>query len=190
MSRQNGVLRKELKAQALAARVQKLNGVVNSMQVAAYGQQGDLLSKNNLLLAGNQLLWNFISQLLPAGGALSTILPPLGSLVTGAAVIGTRQNERFISGVETVAALPLSVSLRDRIAPGLWEEFRQRTDVPVTITILDPNVSVSIFAAVRDGSLVIIRDDSESFSSFAMISISRPVRNKFRIAWMVDTGNG
>jgi hypothetical protein len=83
-----------------AATLDKINATVNSMQTAAFGEKGKLLSTNNLLLAGNQLFWSFIDPLLKGlglyeGAAPSTlaILAPIGSLATAQAVLAGRPGE-------------------------------------------------------------------------------------------------
>ena len=97
-----------LDSMATTTQIQNVNSVVNSMQAAAFGEKGSLLTTNNLLLAANQLLWQFIDPLLRGMGfalgpspSLLTWLSPVGSLLTGQLVVGNRQHVRFISGVVT-----------------------------------------------------------------------------------------
>ena len=87
-----------LRRQAAEVRSQKFSAVVQSVQSAAYGQRGSLLAPNNLLLAGNQLLWSFVDPILRtlglwdgAGPSPLAGLAPLGNLLTGAAVLAPRQ---------------------------------------------------------------------------------------------------
>ncbi len=106
---------------ATTTQIQHVNSVVNSMQAAAFGEKGSLLTTNNLLLAANQLLWQFIDPLLRGMGfalgpspSLLTWLSPVGSLLTGQLVVGNRQHVRFISGVVTFdGTRPFS---RERVA--------------------------------------------------------------------------
>ncbi|MDX2019469.1 MAG: hypothetical protein SF187_04460 [Deltaproteobacteria bacterium] len=172
------------RAQAKAAQVQKVNAVVSSMQVAAYGETGSLLSTNNLLLAGNQLLWSFVVPLLQQlgfphikpGGLLET-LSPLGSLTTSKIFLGRRQHVRFVSGLATFSPGQSSVvvPLRSRIASAMWANFKARTDVPVAITGLDAAGEKSVRGVVRDGQLLIVL-------------LGAPSTTSIRFAWMVDTG--
>jgi hypothetical protein len=169
-----------------------VTAVVSSTQAAAYGERGSLLATNNLLLAGNQLFWILIDPLLRSlgisGGAspsFLTWLAPLGTLATGHLVLGNRQHVRFISGVAAFEGkTPVVLEpLRSRIADGLWPEFRRRTDVPVTVTWLDPILGADLLAVVREGvlAIVIVRYDDHS--------LAHPVPfPATRVAWMVDTG--
>ncbi len=184
VARDRRELRSALRRQATAAQLQKVNAAVTSMQGAAFGEKGRLFGTNNLLLAGNQLLWSFIDPVLRALGLWAgpdasplARWAPLGSLVTAYAALGRRQHVRFVSGVATIAAgeKVAAVPLRDRIASGYFEEFRRRTDIPVTVVVVrGPAIPVRGF--VRDGVLFLfLGDESES---------------EVRVAWMVDTGIG
>lgn len=106
-----------LTAQTRATQIQKMHGVVASVQSAAYGTRGRLLATNNVLLAANQLGWSYAPQLFEAlglakPGAASSLnwLAPLGSLVMSRVVLGRRQHERFISGVVRVPIKPIPAS--------------------------------------------------------------------------------
>ena len=57
---------KQLRSLAVEARIQQVTAVVASTQSAAYGERGSVLATNNLLLAGNQLLWMFADPLFRA----------------------------------------------------------------------------------------------------------------------------
>jgi hypothetical protein len=177
---------RKVRALAQAARLQQVTAVVSATQAAAYGEKGRLLSTNNLLLAGNQLLWIFIDPLLrtlgiPSGPSpsLATWLAPVGVLVTGHLALGNRQHVRFLSGVATFdGSSPVFLEpLRSRIADSLWPEFQRRTDVPVTTTPLHPAPAVRFAAAVRQGVLMIV-----------MVPIDEIPIPTGRVAWMVDTG--
>jgi hypothetical protein len=179
--------RRTLQSMAASAHIQKLTAVVASAQSAAYGQKGSALATSNLLLAGNQLLWGFIDPLLRGIGlvhgaspSLLAWLAPLGSLLTGYAVVGSnRQHVRFVSGVANFqpGALSFQDSLRTRIADALWPEFQRRTDVPVTTVALDPGRGPTA-GSVQNGVLRITLG-----AAFLMGPLGRG-----RVAWMVDTG--
>ena len=178
---------RKLRALAQTARIQQVTAVMSATQAAAYGEKGRLFSTNNLLLAGNQLLWIFIDPLLrtlgiPSGPApsLATWLAPVGILVTGHIALGNRQHVRFLSGIATVdGTSPVFLEpLRSRIADSLWPEFQRRTDVPVTTTPLQPALNVRFAAAVRQGVLVIVMVPDDPYVVMAPA----------RVAWMVDTG--
>jgi hypothetical protein len=95
VARQGRRVRGQLRAQGRASQIQKVNAAASSLQSAAYGQKGELLSRNNLLLAGNQLLWGFIDPILRGLGLWSGAAPspvawvsPLASLIIGGLAIG------------------------------------------------------------------------------------------------------
>lgn len=160
--------------------------VVSTLQSTAYGQRGSVLSTNNLLLAGNQLLWSYIDPIakrlgIPLGPSPSALAywAPLLSLATAWVVLGDRQHVRFISGI-TVFDTPERrrfEGLRSRIAGRLWPEFQKRADVPVTAQPISPFRDVFVFAHVDRGTLrleAVPRDGG------------RPLG--LRVAWIVDTG--
>ncbi len=183
-----------------AATVEKLNGAVASMQTAAFGAKGSLLATNNLLLAGNQLLASFASEL---GGALGlsskTVAwasPALG-LAFSQLTLGRRQNLRHVTGIVTrFARTPMSVekgirsssefgsdswfaevSLRNYIAPALWPAFRRRTDVVVNTTLSGAGEPAVVEADVRDGRLYIaVRGP-----------LRAPLASGMKVTWSVDT---
>lgn len=182
--------RQALKALKVTERTQRLTSVVNSLQAAAYGQKGSILSTNNLLLAGNQLLWEFIDPLLRktrlvdrTTASLVARLAPLGTLLTGHAALGNRQHVRFISGVVTIPADGRVAfdNPRAQIADSLWPEFQRRTDVPVTAVAIDPDPGGIFVGQVTRGLVRIERFDG---GSIVFSTIARPIR----VAWMVDTG--
>lgn len=163
-----------LRAQIRATQIQKLHGAVMSVQTAAYGTKGNLLTTNNLLLAANQLAWTFAPQIFGAlglskPGATSPLawLAPLGSLVASRTVLGSRQHERFVSGVVTdfdvkgpppagmvVAMVSVihaaggnrfgekKISLEKYIARAEWEAFKKRKNIPVTTVVLQPRSKI------------------------------------------------
>ena len=178
----------EVAALAQAAQLQQVSGVVASVQSAAYGERGSVLSSNNLLLAGNQLAWMFAGPALQQLGIMSgstarliASLAPLGTLITGGLTLGRTQHVRFISGVSTFSATQTTAieSLRHRIAEADWEEFSQRTDVPVSVTTITGGGQFRGTAVVENGVLVI------------RLPLPRdmfPLGTSGSVAWMVDTG--
>jgi hypothetical protein len=195
VSRQQGALRKTLRLQARSASIQKLNAAATSMQVAAFGTKGNPLAKNNLLVAGNELLWGFFGELLerlglkqPGQTSAWGWLLPVASLASGQVALGSQQHQRFVSGVATHFAIVgnnamFSRSLERDIAARLWPSFRRRDDVPVTTVALEPLVSVLTEARVKRGVLTIIvasPDGGEFITTEDLVDA--------RIAWTVDTG--
>ncbi len=183
--RQRKQLRTQAAVQGRVEQIRRLNAAASTMQSAAYGQKGELVSRNNLLLAGNQLLWSYIDPILERLGLWSGPWPspiawvsPLASLLAGRLTVGRFQHVRFVSGVATFDGTTRTrhISLADRIGAADFPGLRRRTDLPVTLTQLDgPKASVD--GQVRNGTLVI---------QFA-IGTSMPVG---RVAWTVDTGLG
>ena len=136
--------------------------------------------------------------------SIVTWLAPVGSLLTGQAVLANQQHVRFISGVSTVTPPTVTLEvLRGRIAGGFYEEFRRRTDIAVTAVVLDQAQFVP-FASVRDGVLrvgvnpippppVVPSPLSGGGGGPFVLSISvppapQPAPQTVRVAWVVDTG--
>lgn len=166
-----------------AAQLQQVQGVVSSVQSAAYGEQGAVLTRNNLALAANQLAWMYAGPALQRLGLVTATqaqllaaVAPLGSLVTGGLTLGRRQHVRFISGVATFdgTGTPVIESLQPRIADAAFPDFARRTDIPVTATTLNGRPFPGT-AVVRNGILV-------------LVPFSTEVDFEGRVAWMVDTG--
>jgi len=164
-------------------RVQAFTSAATTMQTAAYGHKGAVLHKNNLLLAGNQLLWTFADPVLRKAGflrgpspSLLTVLAPVGMLVTGHLALGNEQHVRFVSGVSTIpgGADDILVSLRTLIADRLFPAFERRTDVPVTVVSLTPGDDTTYIGVVSHGIL--------------RITPTVTPEDDTRVAWMVDTG--
>jgi hypothetical protein len=179
---------RQVQTLATRAQIQNVTNVVNSVQMAAFGERGNVFAPNNLILAGNQLFWSLLEPVLQRFGALDAAtasvvaaLAPLGTLVTGQLALADQQHVRFISDVALFDAATdeVSISLRGRVAEGLWPEFRNRTDVPVIATVQG---SVSAFltvdAFVEQGTLRIRLPNKRALSP------PEPAR----VAWTVDTG--
>lgn len=182
-------LAQQAQAQRALEGMQSLHAAINvvsTLQSTAYGQRGSLLSANNLLLAGNQLLWTYIDPIAkrlgfplgPSPSALATWAPLL-SLVTARVALGDRQHVRFISGISVFGAgeTVKREGLRSRIADGLWPDFQKRTDVPVTAQPIGPFRDVFVRADVRAGTL---RLDA--------LGRDGGMPQGLRVAWIVDTG--
>ncbi len=194
VSRQQGSLRKALRLQARGARIQKLSATATTMQAAAFGTSGKLLARNNLLVAGNDLLWGFFGELLellglkhPGQTSAWGWLAPVASLVTSQVALGRQQHQRFITGVATnftVVGLTAiyQLSLERHVAPALWPSFRGRDDLPVTTTMLGPFDRVAIEGRVQGGVLIIAIVGTEAAHTVADLRDAR-------VAWMVDTGD-
>lgn len=184
VARQRLRMRAQMRAQAAAVRVQQLNGAASSMQVAAFGQKGDLFAKNNLALAGNQLLWGLIEPLLRGFGV--GWLAPLGNLAVAQNTLGRQQHVRFVTGTAVFApgVQQVQLSLRDQIAPALRPIFQRRTDVPVQL--LDGPFDVDPF----DSESGVARLTADVRGGLLSISMNRRLTRTVQVRFQVDTGVG
>lgn len=181
----------QVQAFAATQQAQNLTNVISTAQATAYGERGSVLSRNNVLLTGNQLLWTLLPTLSRAFGASANTslalgwLAPLGTLVTGFAAVGSSvpetEPQRFITGIEVFEGGEITereVPLRGRVPDDVFDRLRNRTDVPVTVTLLDATLEsdefVRVAARVEAGTLKI---------RFVKVQKSRT-----RVAWMIDTG--
>jgi len=187
-----GALERNLSSLTTAARVQKLNDAATTMQTAAFGTKGNLLDRGNLLIAANHVAWGLLGDAakwlgIAAGpSSLLGLLSPVASLLVAQLAFGNRQHERFVSGVADGFVHMLqsgppraetTVLLQPHIAPSLWPEFRQRTNVLVTLVPLVIPNGADTSARVVDGVLTI------TLSHFG----STDEANTFRVGWTVDT---
>jgi hypothetical protein len=190
--------RQTLQSQVSSMRFQQVTGVVGNIQAAAFGDSGSFFTRNNLLLAGNQLFWLFLDPVLRRVGVIGGTSPsavawlaPLGSLMTGQLALANQQHERFVSGVTKVTPGRVSFEvLRDRIADGFWETFQRRSAVPVTAAVVDTAPFIAA-ADVREGVLrvtvtEVFVNDIVGPSGGSPIDPPTPVR----VAWVIDTGAG
>ncbi len=189
--------RRELDAMALKASLDKVTAAVNTAQAAAFGQTGSLTAPNNLTLLANQLFWSFIDPVLRGLGIQTGASPgfveyltPLGALFAGHVALAGRQHERFITGVSTFDGSKAEVSedLQGRVAEPFFPRLRQRTDVPVTLSPLDPSIAV-FSARVKDGILSITARVASPPDSSLALAVSVPgAPRTVRVAWIVDLG--
>jgi hypothetical protein len=176
-----------LTAIAVENKFQQITDVLSSLQSNAYGERGSVLATTNLLLAANQMFWTLLNPLLTGAGVLSksgsgtlTILTPIGSFLTGQLLLADRQHQRFITGVSTMDQNGMAiVTLRSYIAESEWPAFQRRTDVVVTLNVIDGLNLFNTFANVTDGVLTIRITPRMLKQAPGM-----------RVAWMIDTGIG
>jgi hypothetical protein len=156
------------------ARGQNVRSAVSAMQVAAYGERGNVFATNNLLLGASELLWGSIDTLLRRAGLWSrpdpvplTWVGPLLGLAVGQVTVGQQQFERFVSGQLQLTPLGKgaevgrfffrgSLDLRPHIAPGFWDEFRQRPAVPATAQVAEARAPGITVALVQFGTLEVL----------------------------------
>jgi hypothetical protein len=92
--KQIAAVNRTLKAQSRAMSAQKLHGAVATVQSVALATGGDLLTRENILMAANQLGWSFAGDLLlstlgaTSGAAnLVSLAAPLANLATSRAIL-------------------------------------------------------------------------------------------------------
>jgi hypothetical protein len=194
----------ELRSMAIKAGLDKVTAAVNTAQAAAFGQRGSLLATNNLVLLANQLFWTFLDPVLRGLGiqtgpspGLVDFVAPLGALAAGQAALSGGQHQRFVTGVTAFdgTTLVVSESLRDRVADSFFPKLRERTDVPVTLSPLDPS-RATFTARVSDGTLTITAavppppppppPPGSGSIAFALLAPEGP--RVVRVAWIVDLG--
>ncbi len=196
--------RQELRAIAIRAGLDKVTAAVNTAQAAAFGQRGSLTAPNNLTLLANQLAWSFMEPVLRGLGIQTGVSPgavdflaPLGALLTGQIALSNGQHARFVTGVAAFegSSFIVSESLRGKVADSFFTKLRQRADVAVSLTPLDP-VDAVFSARVEDGTLSIMamvpnpKESSPPHPTLFIGPIVPPgVRApRARVAWMVDLG--
>lgn len=169
-----------LRSALVDARIERVSSVVHATQRAAFGQKGSVFATNNLLLAGNELFWTFVGPALRALGAISassatvaSIIAPAGALATGQIVLGSRQSERFVSGVTTVTGDEARQSLRPFVAASFFSALERGPDLPVQLTPID-TIDGRLSGVVRNGIVII------SVEVFELLPRGE------RVAWMVD----
>jgi hypothetical protein len=188
-----------LSSMTTTARINQVNSVVNSVQAAAFGEKGSLLATNNLLLAANQLLWQFADPILRGVGfalgpspSLLTWLSPVGGLLTGQLVVGNRQHVRFVSGVVEFDGSfeEKKESLRSRLPDSFFRDFKRRTDVPVTAVPIDDRIpAFAVSAKVEDGVVIVnVLDFSAAVAAGGAVLSRFTLPPRGKVAWMVDTG--
>ena len=182
---------RELAFQSVKSQIQSASTVLNTLQATAYGDKGSVLSTNNLLLAGNQLFWNMLEPALRAAGVvnLSTAtviaaVAPLATLFTGGILLGDRQQERFLSGITT-----FTKTGTQRQFLRLPASLRGRTDIPVTVSALDPiDAPFSLTGRIVDSDLEIQLLIATPPPPVTGLIVPPPPPVSVRVAWTVDTG--
>jgi hypothetical protein len=194
LQRQQFVQMREMQLMSFRSQMQSASSVLNSMQATAYGDKGNLLSTNNLLLAGNQLLWSMLDPVLHKAGIVNAptamilaAIAPVATLFTGEVLLSERQHVRFLSGV---TAVPFPGTAREflRVGTDLSASFRERTDVPVTVSAIDPiGVSHTLTGRVVQSVLEIeLALTGGAVIPLALLSVGGAPQ--VRVAWTVDTG--
>ena len=177
---------------------------------AAYGQQGQPWNTTNLALTLSLLIWLVGDEVVQTlfGSDEKSIYPwrdtdiwsylaPIGNVLTAYWLFGSRQNERFITGVTTVKTKVdagqqtfrqfAPVDVLPRVASDHRADFETFKDVPVVATVSATRLAAgaevrSIGASVHRGRLRI------SFDVVTAVPVAGPADlGEVDIAWIVDT---
>jgi len=154
---------------------------------AAYGDEADPFSRNNLILTGSLAGWLMGDEVIDAvvgrgrggkrgrvwrqGTNLWSYLAPVGNALTVYYLLNDKQHTRFITGLEpSVGTSDLTVKLSDKIAEGYREKFNGFSNVRVVATVVEG--SGTVVASVSGGDL-------------KLRVVGGGASNK--VAWIVDT---
>jgi hypothetical protein len=190
----SGLLDKHGKRLMREVRRQRQRSLMNSVLLAssapffvAYGDRESPLAKNNLILTGSLLGFmlgdEVIDWMSPKPGTMQHVAQwwsYLAPIANGALVffmLGDKQHERFIVGINTVdttgfAEIDLA---KDRIAKGSVDDFKNNKHVVVATLIGTPLVSDSIATTITDEGKLQLR----------VAATSLPTNTQ--VAWIVDT---
>ncbi len=186
-----GVLGKHNKMMARAIRRERKRTLWNNILLAtsapffaAYGEKGDPLAKNNLILTGSLVGWLFSDELLGyvAGksGALRTganvlsYVAPFGNMATAYYFLNGKQHERFVAGTNVIAVgqTAVKVKLDSQVGKDALEQFKKDAHTVAATSVGGDKVAVQ---AAIDG------DGTLTLTLAAAAVAATPV------AWMVDT---
>lgn len=190
----SGMLDKQRKGMMRELRRQRQRSLMNSVLLAsaapfyvAYGDRESPFAKNNLILTGSLLGFMLgdeaIDWISPKPGTMQTVaqwwsyLAPIGNGALVYFLLGDKQHERFITGINTIPANQGSVEVdlpKDRIAKGSVDEFKDKSHVAVAAQ-LGPAQDVAIAAAFTDEGKLRLTTAPGSFPA------------EVKVMWFVDT---
>ena len=186
-----GVLGKHNKMMARAIRRERKRTLWNNILIAtsaplfaAYGEKGNPLAKNNLILTGSLIGWLFGDELLGTvagkSGALKTganvlsYVAPFGNAATAYYFLDGKQHERFIAGTNAFAIgqPTLRVQLEGQVGKDSIDDFKKDSHTVVATSIAGDAVAVRASVGT-DGILT--------------LTLAAPAVAATTVAWMVDT---
>jgi hypothetical protein len=178
--------------------------------MAAYGQRGNPLSENNLVIVLSFGVWLFgdeVADMLSKkrtpkkdkikGLDVWSYTAPLANLLTGWWLLSGRQHKRFVTGTTDLEAftkvpnhrqriLYAIVDMSSRIAPEHRSSFNEFENVPVVATIQ----SVEFEGAATEHPQATLAEVKVMIGLLVLVvnvSALRPELKKLQIAWIVDT---
>lgn len=181
-----------------------------ALLMAAYGQRGDPISENNLVIALSLGVWLFgdeVADILSGkrtnkkgsikGLDVWSYTAPFANLLTGWWLLSGRQHERFITGTTDLKdfreipnkgrkILYAIVDLSSRIAPEHLSNFNEFKNVPVVATIQ----SVEFTDAAIEQPHVTFHEVTVYWGGLLIVvrvSPWQPELKNLQIAWIVDT---
>ena len=188
----SGLLDKHRKRLVRELRRQRQRSLMNSVLLAtsapffvAYGDRDSPFATDNLILTGSLLGFMLADEAIdwfsPKPGIAQNIaqwwsyLAPIGNGALVYFLLGDKQHERFIVGIDTIDATgSKTVDLaKDRIAKGSVDDFKKEDHVAVA-TIVGSVADETVGAKVKDGVLTL------TLTTFS-------VGTNVDVAWIVDT---
>ena len=192
----SGMLDKHGKRMQREIRRQRQRSLMNSVLLAtaapffvAYGDREGPFEKDNLILTGSLLGFMLTDELIdwmsPKPGMMQNVaqwwsyLAPIGNGALVYWLLGDKQHERFIVGIDTIPAgqssFPRDLVKDDRIGKGSVDDFKNKTHVAVA-TIVGPATSNESVAATVSSEGVLTLSVSPTSTGSAL-----------QVAWIVDT---
>lgn len=197
----SGLFEKHKKGLVRQLRRQRQRSLMNSVLLAssapffvAYGDRESPFAKNNLILSGSLLGFMVADEALdwasPKPGMAQNIaqwwsyLAPIGNGLLVYWLLGDKQHERFIVGIDNIDATgqaKIDLTKDNRIKKGSLEDFKSNSHVVVATLTSDtagaPFSGEALSATIdKDGMLTISLSNS---------GVSVPTGTK--VAWIVDT---
>jgi hypothetical protein len=191
----SGMLDKHRKRMMRQLQRQRQRSLMNSVLLAtsapffvAYGDRESPFAKNNLILTGSLLGFMLGDEALdwmsPKPGTMQNVaqwwsyLAPIGNGALVYWLLGDKQHERFITGINTIEGTKgeFIVDLpKDRIAKGSEADFKKETHVAVATAIGPAQSNIFIAAQFQDDGKLKLTTNPVSFPG------------NVQVMWFVDT---
>ena len=191
----SGMLDKHRRRMVREIRRQRQRSLMNSVLLAtaapffvAYGDREGPFEKDNLILTGSLLGFMLTDELIdwmsPKPGMMQNVaqwwsyLAPIGNGALVYWLLGDKQHERFIVGIDTIPVNDNKITrdlTKDKVAKGSIDDFKNKTHIAVA-TIVGPSAVNESVAASINGEGVLT------------LSVPLPsVTTALQVAWIVDT---
>jgi hypothetical protein len=130
----------------------------------AFGDNGNVFTKKNMILTGSLLSWLYADDLVNRVAARDSktwreamnwwsYLAPIGNAATVYFFMRKEQHERFVTGVTSITATSINVDLKDRIGPDYLQRFQGFNNVSVVASVISGNNVTGVTASVSAGIL-------------------------------------